>query len=381
MSTALRTYFGGHDLTATVGPGASNPRYYHFDHQGTTQALTDTAGAVTDRFASDAWGVEVKRTGSSINRCWYIGSSHYYTGDSSKRCYVRSRWLEVALARWVSADRVPDEHKYAYVNDNPIRHVDPLGQQGVQCTASAFLVQSQDASKPPNPPFVGGRGVLFTRVIRICAELTCYVSMCPSADVRCPSEGAMKKYKFCQSLTGNASRGRPNIPFISLGVGPGFYCPDTRENQGIYNDPSRAPLSSGNCIRTNWVYAGAQLPPSLVASYQYGNTKICKYVMCMYDAPGERDSSLQNVNNCYETVNPGLYRHKRVSQRDLPYQINLLFRSWVCDNDATGSEVSNVVAWWFNVKNGGANAQVTAGGPPVSMSGTLCDRYANTTAK
>jgi hypothetical protein len=36
----------------------------------TTQCLTDISGAVTDRFASDAWGVQVKRTGTSINRHW-----------------------------------------------------------------------------------------------------------------------------------------------------------------------------------------------------------------------------------------------------------------------------------------------------------------------
>ena len=57
---------------------ASHVRYYHFDHQGTTQCLTDETGAVTDRFASNAWGVQVKRTGTSINRQWYIGNSGYH---------------------------------------------------------------------------------------------------------------------------------------------------------------------------------------------------------------------------------------------------------------------------------------------------------------
>jgi hypothetical protein len=61
MGTALRTYFRGHTLAAVreqpVGGNAST-RYYHFDTQGTTQCLTDATGAVTDRFACDAWGVQ-----------------------------------------------------------------------------------------------------------------------------------------------------------------------------------------------------------------------------------------------------------------------------------------------------------------------------------
>ncbi len=51
---------------------------YHFDHQGTVQCLTDMQGNVTDRFASDAWGVPVKRTGTSLNRQWYVGMYHMY---------------------------------------------------------------------------------------------------------------------------------------------------------------------------------------------------------------------------------------------------------------------------------------------------------------
>ena len=56
MSTALRTYFRGRNLVSMRDQAAGKMAYYHFDHQGTTQCLTDSAGAVTDRFASDAWG-------------------------------------------------------------------------------------------------------------------------------------------------------------------------------------------------------------------------------------------------------------------------------------------------------------------------------------
>src|SRR5205823_4638050 len=57
-SAALRSYYRGFMLEAMRDEGAGANRYYRFDHQGTTQALTDSTGAVTDRFASDAWGVQ-----------------------------------------------------------------------------------------------------------------------------------------------------------------------------------------------------------------------------------------------------------------------------------------------------------------------------------
>lgn len=71
---------------------AANSRYYHFD-QGTTQCLTDGSGNVTDRFASDAWGVPVKRTGSSINQQWYLGNFGYQRAPLLGTHYVRCRYF------------------------------------------------------------------------------------------------------------------------------------------------------------------------------------------------------------------------------------------------------------------------------------------------
>ena len=101
---ALRRYYRGDELIAMRDVQASTTRYYRFDHQGTTQCLTNEAGAVTDRFAADAWGVEVKRTGSSINRHWYIGSNGYYGQSTSALQYVRWRYLQPRYGSWISRD-------------------------------------------------------------------------------------------------------------------------------------------------------------------------------------------------------------------------------------------------------------------------------------
>jgi len=151
MSTALRTYYRGDDLVAMVDNLGAR-RYYYFDHQGTTQCLTNQAGAVTDRFASDAWGVQVKRTGSSINRHWYVGASGHYRDIQRSTDYVRLRIFSAPQGRWLTPDPLPlhpiilapvsagyrtilldllstraPSASYAYAHGNPALHLDPSG--------------------------------------------------------------------------------------------------------------------------------------------------------------------------------------------------------------------------------------------------------------
>ena len=125
--TPLRTYYRGHSLVAMRDGVAGVNRYYHFDNQGTTQALTDSTGAVTDRFASDAWGVQVKRTGSSINRQWYIGNLGYARQVDQAVDYVRARYYTGGRGRWASLDPLARRDGYAYAFRSPGAWSDPSG--------------------------------------------------------------------------------------------------------------------------------------------------------------------------------------------------------------------------------------------------------------
>jgi len=124
--TPLRTHYRGHRLVAMRDEVAGQNRYYHFDHQGTTQCLTDQAGTVTDRFASNAWGVPVKRTGTSINRQWYIGGHGYYRQPDRPVDNVRMRWRNPHGA-WLSADPVQKSARYRYAANSPVARIDPSG--------------------------------------------------------------------------------------------------------------------------------------------------------------------------------------------------------------------------------------------------------------
>jgi hypothetical protein len=140
--TARRRYYRGRNLVTMRDVAAGQNRVYHFDHQGTTQCLTDQTGAVTDRFAADAWGVQVKRTGTSINRHWHIGRLGYYQQADQSNEYVRLRWLQVRLGLWSSRDpdrlNEPGGSSYTYTSNRPGWLVDPSGAAGA--TIHHFLV-------------------------------------------------------------------------------------------------------------------------------------------------------------------------------------------------------------------------------------------------
>ena len=130
---ALRRYYRGDELIAMRDVQAATTRYYRFDHQDTTQCLTNEAGAVTDRFAADAWGVEVKRTGNSTNRHWHVGNWGYYREPSSPLSYVRARYQHPRTARWLTSDPLDRvvRDRYRYADNNPVRHIDPSGALSV----------------------------------------------------------------------------------------------------------------------------------------------------------------------------------------------------------------------------------------------------------
>jgi len=128
MSTALRTYFRGHSQVSMEYGALREKRFYHFDNRGTTQCLTDSTGATSSRFCSDAWGVPTSRTGTDINRHWYIGNLGYYSGPDMDAPYVRARWYRPDTALWMSVDPVysADRH-YIYSDNNPAQLSDPSG--------------------------------------------------------------------------------------------------------------------------------------------------------------------------------------------------------------------------------------------------------------
>ena len=106
---------------------------YHFDSRGSTVAITDEQGNITDTFAYDTYGKVIGRTGTSDVIFQYNGRDGVIT-EPNGLIYMRARYYSPELRRFINADIVAGTisdstslNRYAYVNGNPVSFVDPFG--------------------------------------------------------------------------------------------------------------------------------------------------------------------------------------------------------------------------------------------------------------
>jgi RHS repeat-associated protein len=106
---------------------------YHFDLRGSTVAITDADGKVTDRYQYSAYGELICSSGNTATPFLYNGRDGVMT-DANGLYYMRARYYNPEIRRFVSQDILlgvvidgQSLNRYAYVQGNPIGYVDPLG--------------------------------------------------------------------------------------------------------------------------------------------------------------------------------------------------------------------------------------------------------------
>ena len=87
-----------------IGEESSNTfKVYHFDFRGSTIAVTDISGTITDTFAYDTYGKLISRTGTSDVIFCYNGRDGVVT-DTNGLLYMRARYYSPDMRRFVNAD-------------------------------------------------------------------------------------------------------------------------------------------------------------------------------------------------------------------------------------------------------------------------------------
>ncbi len=115
--------------------------WYHFDHLGSTRALTNTGETVTDTHKYDAWGNVSTSTGSTTNHCKFVGGFGYYADGDLGLSLLGARYYDAGSGRFVSLD--PSRQGlnwYAYARGTPTRYVDPAGRFWVAICLAGILV-------------------------------------------------------------------------------------------------------------------------------------------------------------------------------------------------------------------------------------------------
>jgi RHS repeat-associated protein len=146
-STTHRAFTFGASLIAETTWQNSQPavvRYFAQDGQGSTRELTDAAGAVTDRYDFDAFGLLLHRSGTTANAYQYRGEQF---DEDLGLYYLRARFFDPGSGRFWTFD--PHEgsrgdpaslHKFAYAGGNPVSGSDPSGHLTLLETAKVGAI-------------------------------------------------------------------------------------------------------------------------------------------------------------------------------------------------------------------------------------------------
>jgi RHS repeat-associated protein len=123
------SYVYGNDLISQDRGGVKS--FYHVDGLGSTRALTNASGVVSDRYVYDAFGRTIGRVGNTLNLYLFAGEQE---DAATGLLNIRARELDMTTGRLLSVDRVAGVaplsqsiNRYVYVMNQPVDLIDPTG--------------------------------------------------------------------------------------------------------------------------------------------------------------------------------------------------------------------------------------------------------------
>jgi RHS repeat-associated protein len=107
---------------------------YHYDHRGSTTALTRINGSVIQRFSYGPNGEPVGFNPATAPTQFLFGGRYGVSTDTNGLCYMRARYYLPAISRFINQDTVLGNvelgislNRFAYANGDPINKNDPFG--------------------------------------------------------------------------------------------------------------------------------------------------------------------------------------------------------------------------------------------------------------
>jgi len=116
-----------YEITETAT--STNTATYHYDLRGSTIALSDGSGNVTDRVHYSPYASITFRSGTNDTPFLFNGRFGVQT-DANGLLYMRARYYNPHLCRFINADPIGFAgglNHYAYADGNPVSLMDPFG--------------------------------------------------------------------------------------------------------------------------------------------------------------------------------------------------------------------------------------------------------------
>jgi len=123
-------YVYGNGLLAVA---TSAGRYcYHFNAIGSTVALTDMNQNIVNSYAYDPFGTVLNQQETVAQPFKYVGQ-YGVMAEPNGLYYMRARYYDPNVGRFISEDPLGfgggDVNLFAYVSNNPVNRIDPMGLQ------------------------------------------------------------------------------------------------------------------------------------------------------------------------------------------------------------------------------------------------------------
>lgn len=138
----ITDYLYGDDLIRQSK--AANDSYYLYDGLGSTRALTNSAGTITDTYNYESFGTVLNQTGATPNDYLFTGEQYDSGLDNY---YLRARYFDQNIGRFTQQDTYMGNsqdpvslHKYLYANVYPVNNIDPSGNFSLSSLGSSINV-------------------------------------------------------------------------------------------------------------------------------------------------------------------------------------------------------------------------------------------------
>jgi len=125
-------------------------RYYHYDTIGSTVAMTDNGGTVTDAYTYAPFGQVLNTQGSVNNPFRYVGQFGVMEEGNGLQ-FMRARYYDSRVGRFVGKDPLvgnvwnsQSRNQYAYALNDPVRFFDASGLLAKEGSLQFSLIGSSD---------------------------------------------------------------------------------------------------------------------------------------------------------------------------------------------------------------------------------------------
>ncbi len=151
----ITLYIGGDGYSAPImvkSDGITqNYLYLHRDYLGSIMAISNAAGQVVEKRHFDAWGnIVFLKDQNNNNLTNFAVLDRGYTGhehlQSVGLIHMNGRLYDAKVRRFLSPDNYIQDpsntqnfNRYGYVLNNPLKHIDPSGEEGITLGAAVII--------------------------------------------------------------------------------------------------------------------------------------------------------------------------------------------------------------------------------------------------